>query len=161
MTTSPMSYKDKIYDTAVEIFEDSCFIFPLAEDEVEEENSNRIVTAAIKGAVQFDGATKGVIVITPSSGLLSAMASNMLGIDHPNENEKKEGLCEVANIISGNIAPLFSWEDGICYTEPPKLVEDDFDPAKSISGTTKESVRVYLGEGVVDIEVYYQIKEIR
>lgn len=150
-----MSYKESIYETAVETFEVSCFLFPLQEGEVEEKEDNT-EPASIKGTVRFDGATKGMVVISPSLGLLSAIAANMLGIENPNENEKEEGLCEVANIISGNIAPLFSRDDEICYIEPPKLVKDGGEPEIGITDAVKESVRVYLDEGVADIEVYYQ-----
>lgn len=150
-----MSYSSKIYKTAIETFEITCFLFPLEKDEVDSEGDKPLASSDIKTLVEFNGATKGLVVISPSASLLSAMAGNMLGIEEPDMKQKEEALCEVANIISGNIAPMFSCEDEICYIKPPRLIDKEGE--YTIEGAEKESVRVFLNEGVADIEVYHQV----
>ncbi|MEL7833571.1 chemotaxis protein CheX [Fodinibius sp. Rm-B-1B1-1] len=152
-----MSYSSKIYETAVETFEITCFLFPLEKDEVGNEDNSQFASSGIKTIVEFDGAAKGLVVISPSTSLLRAMAGNMLGIEEPDTKQKEEALCEVANIISGNIAPMFSRDNEICYINPPRLIDGKGDQEYAFDGAEKESVRVFLNEGVADIEVYYQV----
>lgn len=154
-----MSYSNKIYEMAVKTFEITCFMFPVEEEEVDDKADEQLASSHIRTVVEFDGAAKGMVIITPSPYLLDVMAGNMLGIEEPNLKQKEEALREVANIISGNIAPLFSQDDEICYIKPPRLAEKNEVQDDVLEGAEKESVRVFLNEGVADIEVYYQIQK--
>lgn len=154
-----MSKKRNIYDSAVETFEISCFLFPVdKEDEKSDWHSDDAVEK-IRSEVNFNGATEGKVVIIPSHSLLDAMAANMLGVENPAQQQKEEALCEVANIITGNIAPIFSSEDAICYIEPPKLIEGETEVSESLSTMAKESVSIHLDAGKAEIEVYYKTGE--
>ena len=152
-----MSYSDKIYETAAETFEITCFLFPVDKDEVDGKPEEQTELSTIQTVVEFNGAAKGIIIISPSVSLLSAMAGNMLGIEDPDMKQKEEALCEVANIISGNIAPMFSNDDEICYINPPQLLSNKSNQAGIIEDAEKESARILLNEGTAEIEVYYQI----
>ncbi len=154
-----MSYKREIYEAAEKTFEITCFLFPLEEEEVSSESQERLLLSNMQSVVEFSGAIDGMVIITPSKSLLSAMAGNMLAIDEPNEAEKEEALCEVANIISGNIAPIFSKEGDICYISPPQLFDSREKLTKKIRDSLKETVRIFLDEGIADIEVHYQAQE--
>ena len=54
--------------------------------------------------------------------LLTAIC-NMLGEDDPTNEEKEGALCEIANIVCGNAAPLFAKNDKICVIKPPQIIE--------------------------------------
>jgi len=139
-----MSKKRKIYESALETFEIACFLFPVQEQDDKSDGLSSDKAPHLRSIVGFNGATEGKVVITPSVSLLNAMAANMLGIDLPDQSQKEEALCEVANIISGNIAPLFNSDDEICYIEPPKLIEGTCEPLQTMEEMMKESVRIYL-----------------
>lgn len=150
-----MSHRPKIYEMAVETFEITCFLFPVQEDGVDP-SGQKFELSGRKTVVEFSGAAEGMVVISTSEALLNAMAANMLGIEEPNASDKEEALCEVANIISGNIAPMFSDEDEICYINPPQLIEEGKAIGNNLEQSEKESVRVFFNEGAVDIEAVYQ-----
>ena len=149
MTTT---YTDDIHEIAINTFEVTCFMFPMEEWEIDDDieppcNKTRAI-------VEFDGAIDGGMVINPSETLLAAIAGNMLGIDDPNTEEKEGALCEIANIICGNAAPLFAKNDKICVIRPPQIIKIDVDADKLHEGMHKETVNVYLDEGVAEITVY-------
>ncbi|WP_176466226.1 chemotaxis protein CheX [Aliifodinibius salipaludis] len=152
-----MSYKSEIYKAAAETFEITCFLFPIEEEEVDNQSKEQLLLSNMKSMVEFSGATDGMVILTPSKSLLNAMAGNMLGIDEPNKDEKEEALCEVANIISGNIAPIFSKKGELCYISPPQLFSNGEKSTKNITNSLKETVRIFLDEGAADIEVHYQV----
>ena len=153
-----MLKKRNIYNTAVETFEISCFLFPVEKGDAESGSKKEVLAENVRSVVSFNGAAEGRVVISPSQALLDAMAANMLGIEDPKQAQKEEDLCEVANIITGNIAPSVSNKDEICYIEPPKLREAS-DTIVLEQRMTKESVRIYLDAEQADIEVYYQTEE--
>ncbi|GAA5522477.1 chemotaxis protein CheX [Aliifodinibius salicampi] len=148
--------KDKIYDIAVNAFEVTCFMFSLEEQEIDE--PPKISENIKRAAVDFNGAAEGRMVIHPSEELLTAVAANMLGVENPNEEEKSGALCEIANIICGNIVPLFADDDAICYVEPPIIIEENTAGLKDKGDKETERVQIYLDEGTVEISVYYSIE---
>lgn len=153
-----MSYRHNIYKTAVETFEKTCFLFPVEDDEVDASDS-KYKTTEIQTVVEFRGAAQGMVIITPSASLLHAMAANMLGIDHPDAKDKEEALSEVANIISGNVVPMFNHDDKICYINPPRIVENEYVGKNRFNKSEHESVRVLLNEGAAEIIVVYENDE--
>lgn len=148
--------KDNIYDIAVNAFEVTCFMFSLEKQEIEE--LPRISENTKRAAVDFNGAAEGRMVIHPSEELLTAIAANMLGTENPNEEEKSGALCEIANIICGNIVPLFAGDNAICYVEPPTIIEENTVGLKDKEDMETERVQIYLDEGIVEILVYYSIE---
>lgn len=149
-------FKDKIFDIAVNAFEVTCFMFPLEEQEIEE--GAKFSEDVKRAAVDFNGAAEGRMIIHPSEELLTAIAANMLGVENPSEDEESGALCEIANIICGNIVPLFAEDDDICYVEPPVIVEENTAVPQDIENIETENVQIYLDEGTVEISVYYSIE---
>ncbi len=146
------TYTDDIHDIALTTFEVTCFMFPLDEWEIDDDiESPCDKTRAI---VEFDGAIEGGMVINPSETLLTAIAANMLGTDDPTVEEKEGALCEIANIVCGNAAPLFAKNDKICVIRPPKIIRNDVDTDELHAGMHKEKVNVFLDEGAAEITVY-------
>ena len=150
MTTT---YADSINDIALKTFEVTCFMFPMEEWEMEDEDLE-LPDGSVRSVVLFDGAAKGAMVINPSEPLLDAIAANMLGIDEASDEEKEGALCEIANIVCGNTVPLFAKDQDICYIRPPRIAEIGEDTDKAFEEMNKEVVNVYLDEGVVEITLY-------
>jgi CheY-specific phosphatase CheX len=148
--------KDRIYNIAVNAFEVTCFMFPLEEQEMEE--TPQLSEASKRAAVCFNGATEGRMVMHPSEELLTAIAANMLGAEEPNEEEKEGALCEIANIICGNIVPLFAANDNICYLEPPFILNKNTVDKEDTEDMEEEIVQVFLDEGAVKISVYRAVE---
>lgn len=146
------TYTDDIHDIALNTFEVTCFMYPLDEWEIDDDiESPCDKTRAI---VEFDGAIDGGMVINPSETLLTAIAGNMLGIEDPSIEEKEGALCEIANIICGNAAPLFAKNNKICVIRPPQIINIDVDTDAIHVGMHKEVVKVFLDEGVAELTVY-------
>jgi len=151
------SYKDEIYDIAVNTFEVTCYMFPMEEWELEEIEEQALPENGIRSVVGFNGAAEGQMIITPSNDLLSAIAANMLGVDNPDKDQKAGALCEIANIICGNTVPLFAGADNICYIEPPRIVESNWEAVSQSDELHKELLQIYLDEGRAEIRVHYSI----
>ncbi len=152
------SYSDQIWQIACDTFETICYMFPLDKDEANTLSDNLADMSDIRSAITFEGATKGMMVIRPSYDLLDAIAANMLGVDEPSSEEKEGALCEIANIICGNTVPLFANGERICYLNPPRLLTDlNASEVNSQTGK-KESINVFLDEGVAEISIYYFTK---
>jgi len=152
------SYKDKIYDIAVNIFEVTCYMFPMEEWEFEDTQIQPIPEDGVSSVVGFNGAAKGDLIITPSSELYSAIASNMLGVVEPDESQKSGALCEIANIICGNTVPLFADTEHICYIKPPRIIESKDEMPSRPDDAKEEVLQLYLDEGQVEIRIYYSLK---
>ncbi|MDG5766759.1 chemotaxis protein CheX [Balneolales bacterium ANBcel1] len=152
--TTKTTYADDIYKIAIETFELMCYMFPLDESEFPEDaqhNLDRYVTSAAR----FDGAAEGGLVISACEGLMDALAENMLGTDDATDSQKEGALCEIVNIICGNVAPFFSKDDKICYIRPPEIIPDRENPEQRFEGMNHETVMVHLDEGCAKITVYY------
>lgn len=152
MTTT---YADSIHDIALKTFEVTCFMFPMDEWEMEDEDLEHPQQTSTKSVVRFDGAAEGGMVINPSEPLLEAIAANMLGVDEVSDEEKEGALCEIANIVCGNTVPLFANNQAICYIRPPRIAETGEDTDKTFEGMHREDVKVFLDEGVLEITLYY------
>ena len=146
---------DQIRDITNETFEITCYMFPLDEWELEDLDIEEIEDPVTGAMVRFDGASEGGLMIRPNEELLKAIASNMLGEDEATVEQKDGALCEIANIICGNTVPIFAKDDKICYIRPPFIVEANYDPEKEFEGYEHETLRVFLDEGVAEIDIYY------
>jgi len=150
------SIADQIRDITHETFEITCYMFPLDEWELEDLDKEELEDPIEGGAmVRFDGASEGGLMIRPNEELLTAIASNMLGKDEASDDQKVGALCEIANIICGNTVPIFAKDDKICYIRPPFIVGADYEPKKEFEGYDHESIRVFLDEGIAEIDIYY------
>ena len=146
---------DQIRDITNETFEITCYMFPLDEWELEDLDIEEIEDPVTGAMVRFDGASEGGLMIRPNEELLKAIASNMLGEDEATVEQKDGALCEIANIICGNTVPIFAKDDKICYIRPPFIVEANYDPETEFEGYEHETLRVFLDEGIAEIDIYY------
>lgn len=143
----------KLKSIAYQTFEITCYMFPLEEWELEEEGVHPPGADSISAFVRFDGAAEGAMKIRVTPELFDAIAENMLGMEEGDDSLKEGALCEIANIICGNMVPVFAKGDNICYIRPPEIL-DNPDKLKDFKGLETETVQVYLDEGVAEITVY-------
>lgn len=152
-------FKNRILETAVDTFEQNCFMFPLDESEIQDTENAEYRLTEVCSVVEFYGAAKGGVKIRTSDDLMTALGANMLGIDCPSPQKKREALCEVTNIICGNIVPVFSKDSSICYLNPPKIIKYPSHLYDESSNYKVETICIYLDEGMAQIEVYYRSTE--
>ncbi|MDI6402433.1 chemotaxis protein CheX [Balneolaceae bacterium ANBcel3] len=148
------TYSEDIYEIAMETFEMMCYMFPLDESEIEPGQEEAIEEGVIAFA-RFDGASEGALAIQPAPELLEAIALNMLGTDEAGLQEKEGALCEMVNIVCGNVAPFFSKDDQICIIRPPKIAGEEENTDELFKGMNKEEILIHLDEGSARIIVYY------
>jgi len=152
------SYKDKIYEVAVNAFEVTCYMFPLEEWELEDGREADISETGTRSVVDFEGAVEGQMIVNPSDKLLSAMAANMLGVEEPDKEQQEGALYEIANIICGNTVPQFSDTEDVCYINPPRIIKGDrIDQDKISEQTHHETVQVFLDEGAAEITIDFSL----
>jgi CheY-specific phosphatase CheX len=132
-------------------------MFPLEEWEIDDVDHLEKPDGSVRSVVKFDGAAEGGMVIDPSDDLLNALAVNMLGIDEASSEEKEGALCEIANIICGNTVPLFAHDEKICVIRPPRIAKEDENLDEEFPGMHKETIEVFVDEGIVNITIYYSI----
>ncbi len=149
------TYTDNIHDIALNTFEVTCFMFPMDEWEIEEDELE-YPNGSTRSIVEFEGAAQGAMLINPNDSLLTAIAANMLGIDEPSFEEKEGALCEIANIICGNTVPIFAKDDKICVIKPPRIAEEGEDAASLFPNLHHEKINVLLDEGIVEISIYVE-----
>lgn len=148
-------YADQVRKIAYKTFEIVCYMFPLEPWEAEELEDVELNGDTIKSIVTFDGAVNGGMIIHLTSELLSEIAVNMLGTDTATDEDKEAALCEMANIICGNTVPLFSKNKEICSIHPPSILTSAVAEHQVFNGMERESLRIFLDEGIVDIILYY------
>ena len=152
------SYAADIYEIAVETFELMCYMFPLEDteiDKIQKPAPGKFVVSVVR----FEGPAEGVMAMCASPELMNALAENMLGTDLATQEEKEGALCEIVNIICGNVAPFFSKDDEICVIRPPWIVGPGEKPEEMFRGMNRETVTLHLDEGSAEIIVYYLCKE--
>lgn len=150
-----VTYQDRLKEITENIFEVTCYMFPLEEWELEDAGLMEKPDGSVRSVVCFDGAAEGGMVISPSNELLTALANNMLGVEEANTEEKEGALCEIANIICGNTVPLFARDEQICVIRPPRIAHADEDTDTVFSGMQREDLTIFVDEGIVDISLYY------
>jgi len=151
-------HQDRLKGIAYKTFEITCYMFPLEEWEIDEEETVDLSDDSISAIVHFDGAVKGGMQIRVSPDLYDAIAENMLGLEEGTPELKEGALCEIANIVCGNTVPIFAKGDEICYIRTPKIVADKQAAEEEFESMESDSVHIHLDEGVAEITIYYSIE---
>lgn len=141
---------------ALKTFEITTYMFPLDDMEIEELNKEEMLRECISASVSFEGAARGEMIISASPGLYEAIVENMLGVDDTTAEEKDAALCEIANIICGNIVPLFANNGLICKINPPAIVRNGEASEVKFMGFLNEKVTLFLDEGIAKISIFYK-----
>lgn len=128
-----------------EVFENLCFMLPTpsnASVPPDVGSSSRVVLA-----VDFSGAGQGTLHLTLPDSMVSSVASSMLGEDGPLElSEQYDAVCELANIVCGNVLPLIAGERAVFDLASPRVIATML---ADLGDAFDASARVLLDEGLV------------
>lgn len=110
-------------EVAGETLEQLAFIFSFPE----EADSTAILESEITGAqVAFSGPRQGELLLVVSSSVLPELAANMLGLEDGEvvlEDQQKDALKEVVNVICGNLLPHIGGVDAVFDIQPPAILD--------------------------------------
>jgi CheY-specific phosphatase CheX len=144
------TWKMELSQAATLTFEELCFLCP--DPEAEAPSDEVTVDAVVR--VTFRGPFNGSLVVKLYGDLLPTLAANMLGEEAPSSKDQQlDALCEVTNVICGNILPKIAGADEIFNLNPPAIVASPGPPA---AGQEPLLVNVYLGieEGGVELFLF-------
>ena len=109
-----------LFTVGLRVFEELAFMLPYPV--LDEEQACAKPEAAV--TVEFSGPMNGMLLLTLSGQLLSALAANMLGEDSPpTELDKNDALKEIANVICGNLLPHIGGPAAVLDISPPQVRE--------------------------------------
>lgn len=146
-----------IQDSAYKTFEVTCYMFPVEAAELEDMGIDTDVEESdmVTSVVTFQGASTGAMFISVNDDLYDALAANMLGENTVADEEREAALCEIANIVCGNIVPYFAANDEICKINPPKISNLEEKEEYENSEYGDEKLRLFVDEGIADISLYF------
>jgi len=103
-----------------EVFENLCFMVPAPRNTIppEPETLSRVVLA-----VDFRGDGHGVLHLILPDSMIATVAGAMLGEDGPLElSEQYDAVCELSNIVCGNVLPLIAGERAVFDLSSPRVI---------------------------------------
>ena len=128
-----------------EVFENLCFMLPSHPRlslPPEAPGLSRVILA-----VDFSGAGRGALHLTLPDSMIAPVASAMLGEDGPLElSEQYDAVCELANIVCGNVLPLIAGERAVFDLASPRVIAT---LDVSLGDAFDASARVLLDDGLV------------
>lgn len=104
--------------------------------------------------VSIDGDWRGQVVVGATLGLASQVAAEMFGSDlpgPPTRRDARDALREVANIVAGNLKPLFG--DHNTLGLPVDLATE----APSVNASQIAHATVLHGDGVLEVSVFQSV----
>lgn len=113
----------------------------------------RTQEARLACAVSIDGDWHGRVVVSATLGLATQTAAEMFGDDLPGlptERDAQDALREIANIVAGNLKPLFG--DRNTLGIPEDLNAASLQPMAAKSPLAHASVP--HGDGMLEVSVY-------
>jgi CheY-specific phosphatase CheX len=113
----------------------------------------RTQEARLACAVSIDGDWHGRVVVSATLGLAEQTATAMFGDDLPGlptERDARDALREIANIVAGNLKPLFGDHNALGL--PEDMNAASLQPLAAYSPLAHASVP--HGDGVLEVSVY-------
>jgi CheY-specific phosphatase CheX len=113
----------------------------------------RAQEARLACAVSIDGDWHGRVVVSATLGLACLTATEMFGDDLPGlptERDAQDALREIANIVAGNLKPLFG--DHHALGIPEDMTAASLQPLAAESPLAHACVP--HGDGVLEVSVY-------
>ncbi|HYW51993.1 MAG TPA: chemotaxis protein CheX [Gemmatimonadaceae bacterium] len=98
-------------------------------------------------SVSYHGASSGRVVVGVTTGVLPALAENMLGAAAaPDVRLQHDALGEVANVVTGNVLPLINGASAVFRLEAPAPAGET--PFRVLEGEVQGAlVRLRMDEG--------------
>lgn len=108
-----------LYRKAVLIFEELGFLMPTSDGDIGSPQNCRTAMVAFKGPFS------GCLLVSVSSEILPILSSNMLGEQGSSaQTLETDALCEITNIICGNVLPAIYGFKPVFHLDAPELIED-------------------------------------
>jgi CheY-specific phosphatase CheX len=128
-----------------DVLEQQCFMLPAAEPG-EDTAQSRVVLE-----VDFSGSRQGLLRLSLPDTMVEPIALAMLGEDGPLPlDEQYEAVCELANIVCGNVLPLVLGERAVCELASPRVIAIK---AEEDVPVFDAEVDVALDEGLVSASI--------
>ncbi len=148
------AWKSALARAIRDVFENLCFMMPAPKATIPPEPASlsRVVLA-----VDFRGAGQGSLHLVLPDSMVAGVASAMLGEDGPLElAEQYDAVCELANIVCGNVLPLVAGERAVFDLASPRVIAT-MDP--SLEARSDATVAVLLDEGLVSASLSLRFVE--
>lgn len=132
-----------LFQAATSTFESLALLFP---EPCSTEGAEFIPLAAAVNVV-YRGAGNGRVVVGVTSGVLPALAENMLGAAAaPDTQVQRDALGELANVVTGNVLPLINGATAVFRLDAPAPAGDE--PFRLLEGEVLMAfTRLQMDEG--------------
>lgn len=124
-----------LLQAAVLTFEDLGFMLPTPELDDEQKSAPLDTTVS----VAFQGPSSGRLVILTCSEMLPTLAANMLGEEETTEQQQRDALGEVANVICGNMLPGIAGAKAVFNLGAPQFIAAFQDVAQGSEALAAEA----------------------
>jgi hypothetical protein len=137
-----------LYRKAALIFEELGFLMP--------SDRGGIATGSCHTAtVSFKGPFSGCLIVSLDSSILPVLSSNMLGeYDTGNQTMGNDALCEITNIICGNVLPAIYGFKPMFHLDAPRLLNESEKLEAISSYALTAGAQVFFDAGCADISLY-------
>ena len=152
-TIFTIDIKSSITKSALDVF-DTMLSFQL--EPIQENDAADLKEMRIVGSVNFAGQVSGIIHINVSKEFALIMTSAMLGMtpdEIEGEDEIKDVISELSNIIGGNLKSFFNDSGFYCALSTPSITMGDDFTIKSLNTERYESLSFSYQQYTIRIEV--------
>ncbi len=156
MIYKDIAIKEVLEEAGYTTFEVACCMFRVFEEELESMGieTNPSVDEMAVSKISFNGTSNGTLVLSVCEGLFDTVAVNMLGQDTVSNVERDSALCEITNIIAGNVIDKFTDVDELCVLSPPVRANNVNHNSFLESGYEAFNAKLFVDEGVATINLY-------
>lgn len=91
--------------------------------------------------------SRGLVLLALDPGAASAATANMLGLApdaEPSDDDRRDAICELANVVAGNLLPVYFGGDHEYHLEAPRACA-----ARALTG--RPVLRLELVEGSIGV----------
>jgi len=146
-----------LYWVAEEVFASLAFMLPISPEEPDVQYGEaHLEISAV--SIEFTGPSNGTLVVTVGGGVLEELAANMLGVDEncpqPDDDQQRDALGELANVLCGNLLTAMWGEDATCTIKPPHLLEHDMVVEAARRGRPSATVGLNLTHGHAQVSLF-------
>jgi len=88
------------------------------------EAGSGIPNSPLTGAIFYAGAWQGALLVECSEQQARAWSSRLMSIEQPSEEDARDGLGELTNVLAGNLKPLLT--PGVSISTPSVVRGSDY-----------------------------------
>jgi chemotaxis protein CheY-P-specific phosphatase CheC len=144
-----LSTQFRLYQTAAATFEELTMLFP--SEVLTEEQAQLPFTDGV--SVRFYGPKSGRLEVRASTGIVPALAENMLGAEGGVDPQlQRDALGELGNVLCGNVVSSMTNGIGVFHLHPPRHMDatmfaERFEP-------NEECVDIGFDEGRAQVRLF-------